>query len=76
MDGLGLIVGFYGLFFFVAVIVLLSIVSFGFWLWMLIDCLTRKRWKGNEQVVWALVIVFLNLLGAVIYFFVVKAGRK
>ncbi len=39
------------------------------WIWMLIDCLTRN-FEGSEKIVWALVIIFLGWLGALIYLFV------
>jgi hypothetical protein len=48
---------------------ILGILVFAFWLWMLIDCL-GKEFKGNEKIVWVLVIVLLNWIGALIYFIV------
>jgi Phospholipase_D-nuclease N-terminal len=39
-----------------------------FWLWMLIDCLQNRRIQGVEKLVWVLVILFLHVLGAVLYF--------
>ncbi len=39
-----------------------------FWLWMLIDCLQNRRMQGVEKLVWVLVILFLHVLGAVLYF--------
>jgi hypothetical protein len=35
---------------------------------MLIDCLQNPRIQGTEKLVWVLVIFFLHLLGAIIYF--------
>jgi hypothetical protein len=43
-----------------------------FWLWMLIDVLTKQN---EDKVVWVLVVFFLNLLGAMIYYFVVRKKR-
>ncbi|MFC1752598.1 PLDc N-terminal domain-containing protein [Thermoproteota archaeon] len=62
--------------FFIFLFIVLGLAIFAFWLWMLIDCLVRKDWKGSEQVAWVLVLVFLNLLGAIIYFFAVKAAKR
>ena len=45
-----------------------------FWIWMLIDCLTSSM-TTNEKLLWGLVIFFLHLLGAIIYFFVGRRGR-
>ncbi len=52
---------------------LLSLLGFIFWLWMLIDAIRNKNLTDTEKIVWVLVIIFLNFLGAVIYLF---AGRK
>ena len=49
---------------------------FVFWLWMLIDCLKRNFKNDIEKVVWVLVMIFLHLLGAIIYYFVVKIHDK
>ncbi len=48
-----------------------------FWLWMLIDCLKRpdnmfKFGGNNAKLIWILVIIFTGLIGAVIYYFLIK----
>ena len=48
-----------------------------FWLWMLIDCLKRQDEKfaidGNHaKLIWVLVIIFTGLIGALIYYFLIK----
>ena len=70
MPGFGMFVGF-GL-----VVIAIGILLFLFWLWMLIDCLKRDFKKDYEKIVWILVMIFLHILGAVIYYFVVKVGGK
>ncbi|MDQ3624066.1 MAG: PLD nuclease N-terminal domain-containing protein [Verrucomicrobiota bacterium] len=45
-----------------------------FWIWMLIDCATNARLDGTQKIVWILVILFLHVLGALIYFFVGRGG--
>ena len=70
MHGFGLFAGF-GLAVLAAVAFL-----FVFWLWMLIDCLKRDFRKDVEKIVWVLVMIFLHILGAVIYYFVVKIDDK
>jgi len=47
-----------------------------FWLWMLVDCLKRDFKRDIDKVVWMIVLIFLHLLGAVVYYFVVKVSRK
>ncbi len=51
----------------------LALAGFTFWIWMLIDCLKKDFKDSNERIIWVVVIVLCNLVGAIIYFFV---GRK
>ena len=55
------------------IVAAISLAGFAFWLWMLIDAIKSKGLSDGEKIVWVLVIIFLNFLGALIYFF---AGRK
>jgi hypothetical protein len=55
------------LFFFV-----LGILVFIFWIAMLVDCLKRKFKNDSDRIVWTLVIIFIGIIGALIYYFVVK----
>ncbi len=64
----GILVGAFGLF-----ILTMVVLSFVFWIWMIIDCAKNNRIAGGEKVAWLLVIIFLHFLGALIYFF---AGRR
>lgn len=41
-----------------------------FWVWMLIDCLLNTKLSGASKIGWALFIIFTQLVGAMIYFFV------
>jgi len=45
---------------------------FIFWLAMLIDCCRRKFNKGIERIIWLLVLIFTNLIGTLIYYFLIK----
>jgi len=56
--------------FFFGIIILTSI----FWIWMLIDCLMRKRFK--DKLVWVVVIIFLHVIGAILYYFLVKSKKR
>lgn len=47
----------------------LSLAGFAFWLWMLIHSITNKGLADGEKIVWVLVIIFLPLLGSILYFF-------
>ncbi|MBU2640174.1 MAG: PLD nuclease N-terminal domain-containing protein [Nanoarchaeota archaeon] len=47
-----------------------------FWLWMLVDCLKRNFKKDNEKLVWVIVLLFAHLIGAFLYYFIVKAKKR
>jgi phosphotransferase system glucose/maltose/N-acetylglucosamine-specific IIC component len=53
----------------------LGVASFGFWIWMLIDCITNEPNEGNDKLIWILVIVFTHFIGAAIYYFVRRPER-
>ena len=52
---------------------LIGLISFVFWLWMLIDCIQNRNLSSNEKIIWVLVVILLYALGALIYFAI---GRK
>ena len=54
---------------------LVALLGFLFWLWMLIDCATKEPDQGNTKIVWIIIIVFTNLVGALVYFFVQRPRR-
>lgn len=47
-----------------------------FWVWMLIDCATNEPGEGNDKIFWILIIVFAQVIGAAIYFFVRRPQRR
>lgn len=61
-----LCVGFFGL---------LALAAMAFWVWMLVDCLTNEPSEGNDKVIWALVILLVHALGALLYYFVRRPAR-
>ena len=48
----------------------LSLALFAFWLWMLIHAITNKGLGDMEKILWVIVVIFLPILGPIIYFFV------
>jgi len=42
---------------------------------MLVHCL-RSNMESIEKLTWVLVLLFTNLIGALIYYFVVKRSKK
>ncbi|QDT45740.1 hypothetical protein Pan241w_58680 [Gimesia alba] len=55
--------------------VVIGILATIFWIWMLIDCLKNEPSVGNDKIIWALVIVFLSYLGAILYYLVRRPER-
>lgn len=48
-----------------------------FWLWMLIDLLKRKSMDGINKLIWLVVLIFINVIGVLLYYFIVyRPGRK
>ena len=57
-------------------IIIAGVLAVGiFWVWMVIDCATQETPEGNDKVVWILIIVLMNWLGALIYYFVRRRKR-
>jgi hypothetical protein len=51
--------------------------AFAFWFWMLIDCLQRpiERFPNGgkyNKLIWCLAIFFVQFIGAVMYYYLVK----
>ena len=55
-------------------VILIGIAAFAFWIWMLIDAIQNPALDGNMRIVWVLVILFLQIVGAIIYFFAGRGG--
>ena len=54
---------------------ILGILYFIFWLCMLINCLKNPRLDSTEKLIWVLVIVFLQFLGPILYFFLAREPK-
>jgi hypothetical protein len=55
---------------------LIWLAGFIFWVWVLVDCLTKEPSQGNEKLIWVLVVVFVQpLIGPLIYFFIRRPER-
>lgn len=53
----------------------ISALVFVFWLWMLIDAITKEK-DPTMRLIWALVVFFLPCVGSLVYFFVRKMPRN
>lgn len=67
---MGGLIGLFGL-----LVAVFSFLCFVFWVWMLIDCLKNEPSTGNDKIIWALVIVLLNGIGAVLYYLIRRPER-
>ena len=53
--------------FLIPVIAVFSLVAFAFWIWMLVDAIQNHALSEGEKVAWVLAIVFLHIIGAILY---------
>ena len=73
--GLGLLAVVLIVFFWLIIIGLL-VWAFVFWIMMIVDCATRNFKKEIDKIVWILIIIFTHIIGALIYYFIVKRKNK
>jgi hypothetical protein len=57
----------------VLLIITLPLACFVFWLFMLIDLIKNDH---IDKLFWVLIMIFLNLIGALLYYFMVKKAPK
>jgi len=52
----------------------MGVLLFAFWIWMIVDCAQNEP-PGNDKIVWLLVVILLNWIGAIVYFFARRRNR-
>jgi hypothetical protein len=52
---------------------IISLAILAFWIWALVDAIKNPRLTDNERLIWIIVILLTQCIGAVIYLIV---GRK
>ena len=57
----------------VIMMILVMMPLIGMWIWMLVEVASKER--GQEQLVWLLVVIFAGLIGALIYLIVRRPKR-
>ncbi len=45
------------------------------WIWALVDCVMNEPSEGNDKIVWVVIIVLTNWIGALLYFAVRRPKR-
>jgi len=58
--------------FLILLLMAIAVLATIFWIWMIVDAAKRNFKTDNEKVVWILVIVLVGLIGAAVYYFMVK----
>lgn len=56
--------------------VILPVLIFTFWIAMIIDCAQRKFKNKEDKVIWILVIILTHIIGAVIYYMIIKRKKR
>jgi uncharacterized membrane protein len=51
------------------------LLGIAFWLWMLVDCANRET-EGSTKLAWLLIILFVGVIGAPLYFSLRKLPRQ
>ncbi len=54
---------------FVILITIVSILLFAFWIWMLIDAITKQF---KNKIIWIILIIFLSVIGALLYLLIAR----
>ncbi len=53
----------------------IAIFVFIFWLYTLVDCVTKESSEGNDKLAWTLVILLVPLIGSLLYYFMRRPER-
>ncbi len=54
----------------------LCLLTFAFWVWMLVHAITNNGLSDIEKLIWVIVMIFTHFIGALIYFFVGRPKRR
>ena len=46
-----------------------------FWIWVIIDCLTKEPSEGNDKLAWLIFIIAMPPIGAIVYYVVRRPER-
>jgi hypothetical protein len=65
-----------GIALFILAIIVFIIWMFVFWILMIIDVAKRDFKKDGNKIAWVLIIIFLHIIGSLIYYFVIKKPNK
>ncbi len=58
------------------VCIVAGILAFIFWIFMIVDVAKRQFKQENDKILWILVVILAGIIGALIYYFVIKRPDK
>ena len=53
----------------------ISVLAVAFWIWMIVDAAQRNYKNDTEKIVWVLIVVLANFIGALVYFLVIRISN-
>ncbi|MCO5380828.1 MAG: PLDc N-terminal domain-containing protein [Methanosarcina barkeri] len=54
----------------------IGLLSFVFWIWILLDCVERETDIGNTRLIWVIIIVLTYIVGAFLYYLIRRPKRR
>lgn len=57
-----------------ATLIIIALLLSVFWIWTMVDCLSSNMPTG-EKVMWFFVILFLHIIGSIVYVLVARPGH-
>lgn len=54
----------------------IGVLALIFWIFMIVDAAQRKFKQENDKIAWILIVVLAGIIGAAIYYFVIKRPDK
>ncbi|MCL2706860.1 MAG: PLD nuclease N-terminal domain-containing protein [Dehalococcoidia bacterium] len=60
---------------FLMLIIPIALLEMGLMIWALVDILRREYVRGNNKVIWILVVVFVGIIGPILYFILGRSER-
>jgi len=53
----------------ILVAMVLGVLIFAAWIWMIVDCAKRKKFRHGDRVLWILLLVLTGIIGMILYYF-------
>lgn len=59
----------------IEIFIIFILLGMAFWVWMILDCAINEP-SGSDKIVWILIILLGNFIGAAIYFLARRPRRR